>query len=52
MSPHGSLALSQMRQAYFHTGFEVLLVEIPDAFPVSIKDVKDPMAIRRGFWGW
>ena len=32
MSPHGSLALSQMRQAYFHTGFEVLLVEIPDAF--------------------
>ena len=48
MSPHGSLALSQMRQAYFHTGFEVLLVEIPDAFPVST--VKDPMAIRRGFW--
>ena len=48
MSPHGSLALSQMRQAYFQTGFEVLLVEIPDAFPVST--VKDPMAIRRGFW--
>ena len=32
-----------MRQAYFQTGFEVLLVEIPDAFPVST--VKDPMAI-------
>ena len=47
MSPHGSLALIQMRQAYFQTGFEVLLVEIPDAFPVST--VKDPMAIRRGF---
>ena len=47
MSPHGSLALSQMRQAYFHTGFEVLLVEIPDALAVS--NVKDPMAIRRGF---
>ena len=48
MSPHGSLALSQMRQAYFHTGFEVLLVEIPDALPVST--VKNPMAIGRGFW--
>jgi len=47
MSPHGSLALSQMRQAYFHTSFEVLLVEIPDALAVST--VKDPMAIRRGF---
>ena len=47
MSPHGSLALSQMRQAYFQTGFEVLLVEIPDALPVST--VKNPMAIGRGF---
>ncbi len=47
MSPHGSLALSQMRQAYFQTGFEVLLVEIPDALPVST--VKDQMAIGRGF---
>ena len=47
MSPHGSLALSQMREAYFHTGFEVLLVEIPDALAVSIAKV--PTAIRRGF---
>ena len=47
MSPHDSLALSQMREAYFHTGFEVLLAEIPDALAVSIAKV--PMAIRRGF---
>ena len=47
MSPHGSLALSQMRQAYFRTGFEVLLVKITDALPVST--LKDPMAIGRGF---
>ena len=47
MSPHGSLALSQMREAYFHTGFEVLLAEIPDALAVFIAKV--PMTIRRGF---
>ena len=47
MSPHGSLALSQMREAYLHIGFEVLLAEIPGALAVS--NVKDPMAIRRGF---
>ena len=36
MSPHDSLALSQMREAYFHTGFEVLLAEIPDALLMAI----------------
>ena len=45
--PHGSLALSQMRQAYFHTGLKVLLAEIPDTLPVST--LKDPMAVGRWF---
>ena len=45
--PHGGLALSQMRQAYFRTGFKVLFVEIPDTLPAST--VKDPIAVGRWF---